>query len=131
MAKPLRIAVIGAGRWGKNIIKALEGLPECRIAYIEKRDYHKLIKKEDIDAVVIATPGTLHARAGLPFIKRGLPVFIEKPLTTNLADAQKLKKETRKSGSNIFVGHIYRYSPAYEKTRELSKKIKTIPFFFL
>ena len=119
---------MGAGRWGKNIIDTLRTLPDCKIVYIEKRDYRRLVKKQGFDAVVVATPGSTHARVALPFIKRGLLVFIEKPMTTSLKDAKMLAEAAKKSGSLVFVGHIQLYNPAYVKTKELIKKIGTIRF---
>ncbi|MDP3726220.1 MAG: Gfo/Idh/MocA family oxidoreductase [bacterium] len=128
MAKHLRIALIGRGRWGRNIEKTLRGLSQCTLAYVAERDYRALIAKKDIDAVIVATPGSTHARVALPFIKRSLPVFIEKPLTTNLRDAGMIKKAAEKSGSLIFVGHLHHYNPAYLKTKELIQKIGKIRF---
>lgn len=111
--KPVRIAVIGEGRWGKNIIKTLGSMPECTVAYTVTRDYKKLLKQTDIDAIVVATPPSTHANIALPFIKRGLPVFIEKPLTASAADAEKLLAASREHRASVFVGHIHLYNPAY------------------
>lgn len=130
MKKSYRTAVIGAGRWGQKIIATLEELPEATLAYIETHNYQKLIAKKDIDAVIIATPASTHAQVALPFIKRGLPVFIEKPMTTRLSDAKLLKAAAQKSGSLVFVGHIHFYNPAYKKTKELVKKIGRIRFLY-
>lgn len=130
MKNPYRIAVIGKGRWGKNIIATLEKLPEAAIAYIETKNYKKLLTKKDIDAVVIATPASTHTDIALPFIKQGFPVFIEKPMTASLADAKRLKAAAQKSGSLVFVGHIHIYNPAYKKAKELVKKIGRIRFLY-
>ena len=124
--KKVRIALIGAGRWGKNILTTLESFPECEIAYVETRDYRTLIDKTDIDGVVVATPGSTHVEVALPFIKRGLPVFIEKPFTTSLADAKRLQEAAEESGSLIFVGHLHLYNPAFIKTKELLGSIGTV-----
>ncbi|OHB17479.1 MAG: hypothetical protein A2913_02110 [Parcubacteria group bacterium RIFCSPLOWO2_01_FULL_40_65] len=130
MKKPYRTAVIGKGRWGQKIIATLEKLPEAVIAYIETHNYYKLIAKKDIDAVIVATPASVHAQIALPFIKRGLPVFIEKPVTTSLVDAKNLELAAQKSGSLIFVGHIHLYNPVYKKVKELVKKIGRIRFLY-
>lgn len=130
MQKPVRIAVIGSGRWGKNIIRTLREDPRCVVAYIETGGYKKLLKHKDVDAVVVATPGSTHAQVALPFIKLGLPVFIEKPFTTSLVDAQKLLAAAKKSGSQLFVGHLHLYNSAYLKTKELSKKLGKIRFLY-
>lgn len=130
MKKSYRVAVIGTGRWGQKIIATLEKLTEATLLYIETYNYQKLLTKKDIDAVIVATPGSTHAKIALPFIEQGLPVFIEKPMTTSLADAKRLEKAAQKSGSLVFVGHIYLYNPAYKKTKELVKKIGRIRYLY-
>ncbi len=128
--KKARLALIGAGRWGKNILKTLESFPECEIAYIETKDYRTLIDKIDIDAVVVATPGATHAEVALPFITRGLPVFIEKPFTTSLADAKQLQKAAEESGSIIFVGHVHLYNPPYLAIKKLLSTIGDVRWIY-
>jgi UDP-N-acetylglucosamine 3-dehydrogenase len=122
MNKPVRIAVIGAGRWGKNILKTLATLPGCEVAYSVTRDYKPLFEKDDIDAVVVATPPATHAAIALPFIKKGLPVFIEKPLTLDSKEGSQLETASKKSKAPIFVGHIHLYNPAYEALKKLIGK---------
>jgi UDP-2-acetamido-3-amino-2,3-dideoxy-glucuronate N-acetyltransferase len=124
--KKTRVAVIGAGRWGKNIVKTLQSLPECDIVYVETKDHRVLVEKTDIDAVVVATPGATHATVALPFIKRGWPVFIEKPFTTSLADARKLHHAARKSGALVFVGHLHLHNPPYRKIKRLLPRIGAV-----
>lgn len=124
----VRVAVIGAGRWGTRIIQTLKTFSLCEVAYVEARDYRTLIHKKDIDAVLVATPGATHAQVALPFIKKGLSVFIEKPLTTCVKDAQLLKRAAEKSGSLVFIGHIQLYNGAFCAAKELSAKIGRIRF---
>lgn len=128
--KKARLALIGAGRWGKNILKTLESFPECEVAYVETEDYRKLVDKTDIDAVVVATPGSTHAEVALPFIKRGLPVFIEKPFTTSLADAKRLEAEAEASGSTIFIGHLHLYNPPYVAIQKLLPTIGKVRWIY-
>ncbi|MDO8518324.1 MAG: Gfo/Idh/MocA family oxidoreductase [bacterium] len=122
-AKKIRVAVVGTGRWGKNILKILDALSECEVAYQATREWHGLLQKNDIDAVVVATPPATHAEIALPFVERRVPVFIEKPLAAGLEDAQKIAAAAQKSGSIVFVGHIHLYNPAYQAAKEQSKQI--------
>ncbi len=122
MKKPVRIAVIGSGRWGTNIIRTLKTLSGVEVAYVVTRDYQTLISKNDIDAVVVATPPKSHVTVALPFIKKGLPVFIEKPLSLSLTEGKRLLRASRESGSLVFVGHIHLYNPAFiEAKKEIGK----------
>lgn len=109
----LKIRLIGLGRWGTNIYNTLQDMSGVEVLVEENAD---------VDAVIVATPGATHAKVALPFIEAGLPTYIEKPMTTSLKDALRLKK----ADGNIFVGHIHLYNPAYLKAKELVKKIGRI-----
>ena len=134
-----RLALIGFGRWGKNIAKTLSHLTGAELAYV--CDPHltedglrlsvpntplpkiislpELYQKQDVDGVLVATSGSTHFDIALPFIEKGLPAFIEKPLTTSLPQAQALESAAQKAQSPVFVGHIHLYNPAYRKVKEL------------
>lgn len=138
----LTLALIGHGRWGQKIRATLAAIPGAHLKYIcvlEKKELanvpanyqattssEELVAREDIDAVVIATPGATHVPLALPFIEKGLPVFIEKPLATSQADADKLQQAAQASESNIFVGHIHLYNGAYQKAKELAQQNESI-----
>lgn len=116
---PIRVAVIGGGRWGKNILKTLGANPECFVAYAVTREYQTLFSKTDIDAVVIATPSATHATIALPFIAKKIPVFIEKPMTMSVKDAKRLVLASTTYKTPVFVGHIHLYNPAYIAAKHL------------
>jgi predicted dehydrogenase len=83
-------------------------------------------KLRRIRGVLVATPGSTHAEVALPFIKQGLPVFIEKPMTTSVRDAERIVRAAQQSGSRVFVGHVHLYNPAYVKLKALLPKIGQI-----
>lgn len=134
MPKEVRLALVGAGRWGKNIIATLESLPNAKLVaicsttpdelaqyktkYNTYADSRELVARNDIDGVLVVTPGSTHAKIALPFIQKGVPTYIEKPLTTTLADAKKIEKATQESGAQVFVGHLHLYNPAYHAAKE-------------
>nr|MDP3997984.1 Gfo/Idh/MocA family oxidoreductase [bacterium]MDZ4225820.1 Gfo/Idh/MocA family oxidoreductase [Candidatus Andersenbacteria bacterium] len=124
----LKITVIGAGRWGQNIIATLREIGGVEVVVVGKKDdiSPNGEKMRDADAVVVATPGSTHAQVALPFIEKGLPVFVEKPLAISLAEAEKMKMAADKSGALVFVGHIHLYNPAYLKTKELADRAGNI-----
>lgn len=130
MTPPLRIAVIGTGRWGSRIIETLETLPACIITHRATHNYKELLHKSDIDGIVIATPASTHAIIAQDFIKKGIPLFIEKPLTANLKEAQALNTLAKKHHASIFVGHIHCYNSAYRTLKVQSKKIGDIRTIF-
>ncbi len=128
---PIRLALIGTGRWGSNILKTVSLIPNCNIVYQADRKWHTLLTKQDIDGVIIATPPSTHAAIALPFIRRGVPVFIEKPMTLSVKEARALAAAAKKSGSVVFVGHLYLYNPAYQTAKKLSKTLVGKPLLLL
>jgi myo-inositol 2-dehydrogenase/D-chiro-inositol 1-dehydrogenase len=78
------------------------------------RDALDVINAEDIDAVVIASPGDLHADQVLACIEAGKPVLCEKPLATNTADCLKvLEAETAAGRQLVQIGFMRRFDPGY------------------
>lgn len=121
-----RIALLGHGRWGKNIERTLAGMRTVRVHVSDPRESSPPPALDAIDAVVVATPGTTHANVALPFLERGIPTFIEKPLTTSLVDARRLERTARKHKTIVMVGHIHLYNPAYQATKSLLPTIGKI-----
>src|SRR5437868_9625150 len=72
-----------------------------------------LVARKDVDAVVIDSPGGLHARHVQLAAKAGKDIFCEKPLATSLADADSALETVQKSGVRLQMGHMRRYDPAY------------------
>lgn len=111
------LGLIGVGRWGTNILNTLRGMRGIDV--VTARDPQELLTRDDIRGILIATPGSTHADIALPFIKKGIPTFIEKPMTTSLPDAKRLAQAANTSKTPVFVGHIHLYNPAYLKAKEL------------
>jgi predicted dehydrogenase len=128
VADALRLAVIGVGHLGRHharILSTMEGvtlsavvdtLPEraAEIASLSNTraltDYRDLIG--EVDAVVVAVPTELHAEVAVPFLDKGTPVLVEKPMSRSLADADRMLAAARASGAMIAVGHTERHNPA-------------------
>lgn len=117
----LRIGLVGLGKWGTNILKIMEKMDGVVVHHIEEG-----ASSPDVDAVIIATPSRTHAAVAMQYLERGLPTFIEKPLTTSLEDAGALVATAQKSGALLFVGHIYLYNPAFWVLRASLSRIGTI-----
>lgn len=121
----IRLALIGAGRWGQNIERVLREMPGIKLAVADNAADTKKIVLAAIDGALIATPGSTHVALALPFIQAGLPVFIEKPLATSLAEARQLKRAA-KDKNLVQVGHIHLYNPAYLTAKKAAQKIGQI-----
>ena len=76
-------------------------------------------RKDGIEAVAIVTPNHMHAPAALPFLKRGIHVILDKPLTATLAEAKKLAKAVEASSSVFALTHNYPGYPMIRQAREM------------
>jgi predicted dehydrogenase len=87
--------------------------------YSAFKDYRKL--KGRVDLVSIATPTSAHYQAAKFFLKNRIPVLVEKPLTQNLKEANKLIALAKRNKTLLFVGHVERYNNAYLAIKEIIK----------
>jgi predicted dehydrogenase len=75
-------------------------------------DYAAVLADEGVDAVVIATPARTHFGLGEQALRRGKHVFVEKPLTMDLAEGRVLVELAERLGRVLMVGHVFEYNPA-------------------
>jgi UDP-2-acetamido-3-amino-2,3-dideoxy-glucuronate N-acetyltransferase len=130
----LRIAVIGCGHWGKNLVRnfaelgVLDGLVDSHSptvsALVAKHGGRTMaldaaLADPAIDAVAIAAPAALHYALGKEALKAGKHVFIEKPLSLEMAEAEDLCALAERLDRRLMVGHLLQYHPAFLKLKEL------------
>lgn len=127
-----RVAVIGCGYWGKNLVRdfaghgALEAIveanPETRDALVEQYKTRALTVDEMladslIDGVVIAAPAELHFELAMRALKAGKHVFVEKPLALSVRDGAALLALAEAKNLRLMVGHLLQYHPAFVALR--------------
>jgi len=133
-AKP-GIAVVGAGYWGKNLVRNFHGLGVLRVicdahqeTLKEAREkygvrttssFDEILIDRTIDAVVIATPAVLHYQFVKKSLLSGKDVFVEKPLALKTTEARELVELARACGRILMVGHILEYHPAILELKRL------------
>ncbi|MGC5324919.1 Gfo/Idh/MocA family protein [Brevibacillus sp. SYSU BS000544] len=129
-----KVVVIGAGQWGKNLVKsfdelgALAGVAEAssvlrnslaeqytHIPFFE--DYREALSIAD--AFVIATPAHTHAPIAKELILAGKDVFVEKPITLSVNDAEELIILAETNKCILMVGHLLLHQPAIHKIKEI------------
>ncbi len=134
----MKVAVIGAGYWGPNLIRnflsqdEVENVIACdrdknRLAKMQKTfhgieistDYEKVIKRADVEIVAIATPVSLHFEIAKKSLLAGKHCWIEKPMTVNVAEAEELIELADKHNLKIFVDHTFIYTGAVRKMKEI------------
>lgn len=124
------LALVGAGRWGKNYINTIRNLSSCELPerYVKTKNYKELFAFDNIQGVIIATPSSTHFKIAKEFLEKGFNILIEKPTTTNYKDALRLSKIAGKNKNIVMVGHIYLYNPAFLKVKELIKSAGKIKY---
>ena len=135
MRKPA-VAVIGAGYWGKNIIRALHklGALSCicdssdkalevqRETYAGVRtetDYQAVLDDATITAVAIASPAARHADMIRQALEAGKDVYVEKPLCLSESEGASLVALAASLGRVLMVGHLLHYHDAVVKLKEM------------
>ncbi|OGV47663.1 MAG: hypothetical protein A2017_21890 [Lentisphaerae bacterium GWF2_44_16] len=98
----------------ENIRKALEMVPEAKVF----NDYRALLKQDDVDVAVIATPNWLHCEQVVASMEAGKDVFCEKPLGINIEECERIKGVLKKTGSFLQIGHELRHSKVFETAKE-------------
>jgi len=82
-------------------------------------DYRDVLKRKDIDAVVVATPNKYHAPITIAAFEAGKHVLCEKPMATSLEDARKMIETAKKTGCKLMIGHNQRLMPPHVKAKEI------------
>ena len=138
MKSPLNIGVVGCGYWGPNLVRNFRILSECRVTTIcdvnEERLRHlqslypevaaesrfeNLLNDTTLDAIVVATSVKHHFPMAKSSILAGKHTFIEKPLTSSVAQAEELVDLAKQKGVVLMVGHTFLYSPAIRKIKQI------------
>ena len=129
-----QVIVVGAGKWGQNLIRnfyelgALAGVAEVNsdlrvgvcAKYPETRayaNYHDVLQS-DAQAVVLATPAPTHYQLAIAALEAGKDVFVEKPMTLRTQEALQLAEYADKHSRILMVGHLLLYQPTIGWMRE-------------
>ena len=138
---PVRVAVVGYGYWGPNLVRNTIERPELELALLCERDCRRaeafsgrvpgvpvtadleeVLDDPAIDAVVVATPPRTHHPIVKAALHAGKHVLVEKPLATTAADARELVDLADARDLVLMPGHTFVYSPAVNKVRDLIRQ---------
>ena len=146
----VNIGVIGCGYWGPNLIRNFNELSDCcvrmaadlkpgRLKYIGSRyphiqltqNYRDLLDDPELDAVCVVTAVSSHYAIAKEAILAGKDVFVEKPMTYSVREAEELVELAQKHNKTLMAGHIFEYSPAVNKMKELITENEIGDIFYI
>lgn len=138
MAGKLKIAVVGCGYWGPNLVRNFASMEGVELASICDQDQRRLdelfrryriskqttriediLEDPDINAVALATPVSTHRPLGERILQAQKHLWVEKPLASTSRDASALVTLAKERDLCLFVDHTFVYEPAVRKAREL------------
>jgi UDP-2-acetamido-3-amino-2,3-dideoxy-glucuronate N-acetyltransferase len=132
----MKVIVVGCGYWGKNLVRNFNDLGHLYgisdFNNVVATEFSKKFSvssftfeeacKSDADALILSVPAPLHADLAVKALKANKHVFVEKPLSMNLKEADKMIKESKKSKRILMVGHLIQYHPVFERLKKEIKK---------
>jgi predicted dehydrogenase len=135
---PIRVAVVGLGYWGPNLVRNLHELPEAglawacdlreaRLAELARRypavprttSFEQVLEDPEVDAIVVATPVSTHHELALAALDAGKHVLVEKPLAGSSAEALELIEAAAEYSLVLMPGHTFLYSPPVTMIRDV------------
>ncbi len=136
--KTIRFGVIGYGYWGPNIVRNLHGLDSCKVVSVCDKspaalnrvrhaypsvhttsDWSELLRSPEIDAIAVITPVWTHFDLAKAALENGKHVFVEKPFTYTVAQAETLIELAERKHLKIMVDHTFLFTGAVRKIRQL------------
>jgi predicted dehydrogenase len=137
----IQIALIGAGGMGQGDAELATSLPgvklvaacdlyDGRLAHMKEvypgiattRDYREILRRTDIDAIIIGTPDHWHSTITIEALNAGKDVYCEKPMVQRLDQGKPVIEAMQKSGRILQIGSQYASSPVYLHAAELLKQ---------
>jgi len=134
----IRFGVIGYGYWGPNVVRNIQGLEGAKLAaicdqsdaalkraaqaysnIIVTKNCEEILTSPDIDAVAVITPVWTHFELAKKALQNGKHVFVEKPFTSNSAQAQELIELAAAKKLTIMVDHTFLFTGSVRKIKQL------------
>jgi predicted dehydrogenase len=147
---PVRLAVVGLGYWGPNLVRNLVELPEADLAYVcdlrgdalsavGRRypaarcttSFEEVLADPDVDGVAIATPVSTHYDLARTALDAGKHVLVEKPLAASSREGEELLEAATERGLVLMAGHTFVYSPPVNVVHELIRSGELGEIYFV
>jgi len=133
----IRAAIVGIGTWGRNLVEAAQDSEAIKFVAGATRtpaaahsfclqhgirlldSYEDLLAKRDLDAVVLATPHSMHCEQIIAAAKAGKHVFVEKPLGVDAKSAEQAAAACAQKHLTLAVGYNWRFQPALQEAKRM------------
>ncbi len=130
----IKVAVVGCGNWGKNLIRVLHGFGSlaavCDIDTtksshfsqqygVKALSFEEIMNNQEILGVFIATPSRTHFDVGMRCLKANKHIYIEKPFAQTVAQATQLHALANQQKRTLMIGHLLQYHPGFNKIKAL------------
>jgi predicted dehydrogenase len=134
----VKFGVVGYGYWGPNVVRNLDRLDEADVVAVCDKspaarrkvaklypdvlvtdDARDLMSSPDIDAIAVVTPVWTHYELAKAALQNGKHIFVEKPFTTNAAQAEELIEMAARKNLKIMVDHTFLFTGAVQKIKQL------------
>jgi predicted dehydrogenase len=141
VSEAIGVAVVGTGDWGANLVRNFASLPGTRLVGLHDLDAERLkasaakypqaramatldevASAKDVQAVVVAASAVGHHPVARALLDAGKDVYVEKPLTLSVADAEDLVARARAGQRILMVGHLLIYHPAVRYLKGLVER---------
>ena len=138
MSDRIGIAVVGTGDWGANLVRNFANLPGTRLVSLCDADPQRLAKSAaqhpgtravadvadvasdpEVQGVVVSASAVSHYPLAKALLEAGKDVYVEKPLTLEVAHAEELCRIAKKNGRVLMVGHLLLYHPAVQYLKKM------------
>lgn len=132
----LKVAVVGCGYWGPNLIRNFRSLSECKVKLVcdvnkdrlahmrtlypeveTTSDFNHVVNNAEIDAIAIATPIRFHHEMAKKSLQAGKHTLIEKPMACSIAESEELVELAKNQNLALMVGHTFVYSQPVRKIK--------------
>ena len=137
-----RVAVVGAGEFGRNHARVYKQLPQAELVGVVDINSERAATvaaefgttalpgigalSGRVDAVSLAVPTALHSNIGCALLRQGIDVLVEKPMAASLSEADELIAAARESRRVLQIGHLERFNPAVVAAEAIMNR----PLFF-
>jgi predicted dehydrogenase len=126
---PVKLGLVGAGRWGKNYIRTVASLSDCALVAVASSNpetsrlvppgcrvvaaWKDIVAADDVDGVIVASPPDTHAEILEAAVYAGKAVLVEKPLVRSIADIPRIEAAVQRATGPVMVEHTLLFHPGF------------------